>query len=131
MNHGLKPIRRVVTGDDEQGRSGVLFDSAAPRVLANSFKRGTGMTDIWIFQTCPAVISGTRDDGDLPFHFEPAPTGGTVRVVHSDPKPQNYDPKNDEYLVPEHPPKKTEGCTWERGGQNLHHAGEPLPQVTV
>lgn len=28
-----KPIRRVVTGMDAQGRSGVLHDSAAPSVI--------------------------------------------------------------------------------------------------
>ncbi len=28
MANELKPIRRVVTGNDDQGRSGVLFDSA-------------------------------------------------------------------------------------------------------
>ncbi len=30
MVEGIKPIRRVVTGNDAQGRSCVLYDSAAP-----------------------------------------------------------------------------------------------------
>ena len=130
MAEGIKPIRRVVTGDDEQGRSFVLYDSAAPNVNANAFKKGTAMTDIWVFQSCPAVISGTRDDGNLPFHFEPPKSGGHLRIVQSDPKPANYDPAHDKYIVPEHPPKKTEGGTWERGGQNLYttriHKSETL-----
>ncbi len=63
MTEGIKPIRRVVTGNDEQGRSCVLYDSAAPNVNANAFKKGTAMTDVWVFQECPAVISGRRDDG--------------------------------------------------------------------
>ena len=120
MAEGIKPIRRVVTGNDAQGRSCVLFDSAAPNVNANAFKKGTGMTDVWVFDSCPATISGARDDGALPFHFEPPHTGGHLRIVQSDPKPPDYDPKNDKFLVPEHPPKKTEGGTWERGGQNLY-----------
>ena len=70
-----RPIRRVVTGNDEYGRSGVLFDSAAPNVNPGAISRGTCMTDIWVYQTAPAVISGARDDGNLPFHFEP-PRGG-------------------------------------------------------
>jgi hypothetical protein len=32
MALSLKPIRRVVTGNDAQGRSGVLFDGPAPNV---------------------------------------------------------------------------------------------------
>src|SRR5688572_32475836 len=108
MAEGIKPIRRVVTGNDAQGRSRVLYDSAAPNVNANAFKKGTGMTDIWVFHTCPALISGERDDGNLPFHFEPPHTGGHLRIVQSDPKPKDYDPAQDQYIVPEHPPKKTE-----------------------
>jgi hypothetical protein len=130
MAEGIKPIRRVVTGNDAQGRSKVLFDSAAPNVNANAFKKGTGMTDVWVFHDCPASISGERDDGNLPFHFEPPHNGGHLRIVQSDPKPADYDPKNDKFIVPEHAPKKTEGGTWERGGQNLYttriHKSETL-----
>ena len=72
------------------------------------------------FERCPAPISGSRDDGDLPFHFEPPANGGHLRIVQSDPKPADYDPSNDKYIVPPHPPKRTEGGTWERGGQNLY-----------
>lgn len=120
MADGIKPIRRVVTGNDAQGRSRVLYDSAAPRVKASAFKKGTGMTDIWMFEKSPAPISGERDDGDLPFHFEPPDNGGRLRIVQSDARPPVYDPAEDEYITPEHPPKKTEGGTWERGRQNLY-----------
>ena len=78
------------------------------------------MTDVWVFDSCPAVITGTRDDGNLPFHFEPPHSGGHLRIVQSDPKPADYDPAADPFLVPEHPPKKTAGGTWEPGGQSLY-----------
>jgi hypothetical protein len=130
MAEGIKPVRRVVTGNDAQGRSKVLYDSAAPRVNANTFKKGTGMTDIWTFETCPAPISGTRDDGDLPFHFEPPASGGRLRIVESACKPRDYDPATDKYITAEHPPRRTEGGTWERGRQNLYttriHKSETL-----
>lgn len=119
MTNGVKPIRRVVTGNDAQGRSKVLFDSAAPNVNPNSFKKGTGMTDIWVFHDCPANISGEKDDGNLPFHFEPPPNGGQLRIVQSDARPADYDAAKDPFIVPAHPPKKTPGGTWERGNQNL------------
>lgn len=120
MKNGIKPIRRVVTGNSAQGRSCVLFDSAAPGVKANAFKQGTGMTDIWLFETCPAPISGGRDDGNVPFHFEPPASGGRLRIVQSEAKPAVYDPAQDTYITPEHTPRKTPGGTWERGRQNLY-----------
>ena len=120
MSHEIKPIRRVVTGNDAQGRSRVLIDSAAPGVKANTFKKGTGMTDIWLWETCPAPISGDRDDGNVPFHFEPPAAGGRLRIVQSEQKPADYDPGKDTYITAEHPPRKTEGGTWERGRQNLY-----------
>ena len=130
MSDPIKPVRRVVTGHNAQGRSCVLFDSAAPNVNANAFKKGTAMTDVWVFDDCPAPITGTRDDGNLPFHFEPPATGGHLRIVQSDARPADYDPANDPFRVPAHPPKKTEGGTWERGGQNLYttrmHKSETL-----
>ena len=119
MTEGIKPIRRVVTGNDAQGRSRVLYDSAAPRVKTGAFKQGTGMTDIWMYEQAPAPIGGERDDGDLPFHFEPPENGGRLRVVESAPRPAQYDATQDKYITPEHAPRKTEGGTWERGRQNL------------
>ena len=120
MNDGIKPVRRVVTGVDAQGRSKVLIDSAAPGVKANTFKKGTGMTDIWLWNECPAPIGGDQDDGDVEFHFEPPDTGGRLRIVQSDCKPPVYDPSTDKYITAEHAPNKTPGGTWERGKQNLY-----------
>ncbi len=119
MTSKLTPIRRVVTGNDAQGRSRVLFDSAAPNIRENANKKGTGMTEIWVFHACPAPIAGERDDGMLPYHAEPPHTGGHLRIVQSDPKPADYDPAQDSCIVPPHPPRRTEGGTWERGGQNF------------
>ena len=130
MAEGIKPIRRVVTGNDAQGRSTVLYDSAAPRVEASAFKKGTGMTDIWMFESAPAPLAGTRDDGDLPFHFEPPENGARLRIVQSDARPAAYDASRDEYITAEHAPRRTEGGTWERGRQNLYttriHKSETL-----
>jgi hypothetical protein len=126
----IKPIRRVVTGNDAEGRSRVLFDSAAPRTKSSPFQKGTNMTDIWTFETSPAVISGERDDGDLPFHFEPPLLGGRMRVVESAAKPADYDPAKDPAITAPHPPRKTPGGTWERGGQSAYttrtHKSETL-----
>ena len=109
MSDEIKPIRRVVTGNDAQGRSCVLFDSAAPNVKTSPFQKGTNMTDIWVFQSVRRVITGERDDGNLPFHFEPPRAGGHLRIVQSAAKPKDYDPANDAFSKPEHPPQQDRG----------------------
>ena len=95
-----KPIRRVVTGNDALGRSCVLFDTAAPNVNSGTISRGTCMTDIWVYHSVPAIISGTHDDGNLPFHFEPPAAGGHLRIVQSNGKPADYDPTKDRAFKP-------------------------------
>ena len=118
MTAALKPIRRVVTGNDTQGRSRVLFDSAAPNANPAPIRPGAGMTDLWVFAACPAVISGARDDGNLPFNFEPPENGGHLRVVQSQARPANYDLANDKTAVPLHEPRQRPGGTWDKGGAN-------------
>jgi hypothetical protein len=119
MSTKLKPIRRVVTGNDAQGRSRVLFDSAAPNANPGAVSAGNGMTDVWVYKSNPAPISGERDDGDLPFSFEPPEEGGHLRIVQSNGKPADYDPAQDKTAVPEGPPRlRANGSTWDRGGQN-------------
>jgi mannose-6-phosphate isomerase-like protein (cupin superfamily) len=118
MTAALKPIRRVVTGNDTQGRSRVLFDSAAPNANPAPIRPGAGMTDIWVYAACPAVISGTRDDGNLPFNFEPPENGGHLRVVQSQARAADYDPANDKTAVPLHEPRQRPGGTWDKGGAN-------------
>ena len=118
MALSMKPIRRVVTGNDAQGRSRVLFDGPAPNVNPGAVAPSAGMTDIWVFHACPAPISGERDDGNLPFNFEPPPGGGHLRIVQSAGKPAGYDPALDRSAVPLHAPRRRPGGTLDKGGQN-------------
>ena len=119
---GIKPIRRVVTGNDAQGRSRVLFDSAAPNVNPGAISRGTCMTDVWVYESSPAVITGERDDGNLPFRFEPPHAGGHLRIVQSPAKPADYDPAKDPGHVALHEPRQRPDGVWTRGGQNCFSA---------
>ena len=113
------PIRRVVTGNDEHGRSCVLFDSAAPNVNPGAISKGTCMTDVWVYKSSPAPIAGERDDGNLPFHFEPPHAGGHLRIVQSPIRPAGYDPAKDPGHVPLHAPRQRPDGVWTRGGQNF------------
>src|SRR5262249_35172694 len=119
MADAVRPIRRVVTGNDAQGRSCVLFDSAAPNVNPGAISRGTRMTDIWIYQHVPAIISGARDDGNLPFHFEPPAAGGHLRIVQSNGKPADDNPAKDPGLKPLGSTRLRPDGVWDRGGQNF------------
>jgi hypothetical protein len=118
MANEIKPVRRVVTGNDAQGRSKVLYDSAAPNVNPGAIRPGTCMTDIWVYESSPAPTSGARDDGRLPFSFEPPHDGGHLRIVQSPAKPEGYDPAKDETAIPLHEPRRRPGGTWDRGGAN-------------
>ena len=120
MANEIKPIRRVVTGNDEQGRSRVLFDSSAPNVNPGAIRPGTCMTDVWVYESSPAPIDGERDDGRLPFSFEPPHSGGHLRIVQSPPKPDDYDPAKDKTAVPLHEPEQRAGGTWDKGGANAY-----------
>jgi hypothetical protein len=119
MADEVRPIRRVVTGNDAQGRSCVLFDSAAPNVNPGAISRGACMTDIWVYQYMPAMISGARDDGNLPFHFEPPAAGGHLRIVQSSGKPADYDAAKDPAFRPLGPTRLRPDGVWDRGGQNF------------
>jgi len=118
MAEAIRPIRRVVTGNDASGRSRVLFDSAAPNVNPGAIRPGTCMTDVWVYEACPANISGERDDGRLPFSFEPPATGGHLRIVQSPARQRDYDPAKDKTAIPLHEPRRRAGGTWDKGGAN-------------
>jgi uncharacterized cupin superfamily protein len=117
---GLKPVRRVVTGTDPHRRSRVLWDGPAPNVNPRAVSAGAGMTDVWVSDRCPAIVTGERDDGRLPFSFEPPEHGGHLRIVPSQGRPPGYDPLRDPAAAAIHEPRQRPGGTWDRGGQNAY-----------
>lgn len=122
MADGLKPIRRVVTGTDGQGRSCVVWDGPAPNVHAASMGSGRGHVDLWVWNETPVPLSGGDDDGNLPYTFCGPAGGGHLRVVQAGPRPAGYDPALDRDLVPPHAPKARPGGrgTWDRGGNDAY-----------
>jgi mannose-6-phosphate isomerase-like protein (cupin superfamily) len=115
MATGMAAIRRVVTGTDEQGRSRVIWDGAAPQVHETALK-GRGHTDFWVWGETPAPLSGTSDDGMLPDEFPGPRGGGHMRAVHW---LGRGDVERDIPMTPFHEPKERHGGrTWDRGGGN-------------
>jgi uncharacterized cupin superfamily protein len=119
MAGALKPIRRVVTGNDERGRSKVVWDGPAPNAHETSMGAGRGHTDLWVWSETPAPLAGEADAGDFKYDF-PGPTlGGHFRVVQARGRPADYDASRDPDIVPFHAPKvRPAGRAWDRGGNS-------------
>src|SRR3970282_206197 len=89
MATGMKPIGRVLTGNDERGRSKVVWDGPAPQVHETRMS-GRGHTDFWVWEKTPAPLSGDRDDGLLPDDF-PGPGGGNEAYTSAMHKTESVD----------------------------------------
>jgi quercetin dioxygenase-like cupin family protein len=122
MASGLTPIRRVVTGNDERGRSKVVWDGPAPNAHEASLGSGSGRghTDLWIWNENPAPLAETKDAGNGSYTFPGPDDGGHFRVVHAPARAASYDPAKDKDIVAPHPPKLRPGMTrtWDRGGNS-------------
>ena len=57
----LKPIRRIVTGHNAQGKSVIVSDGPSTHVLALLDDPPLGMTDLWVTTRTPADNTGTAD----------------------------------------------------------------------
>ena len=117
----LKALRRVVTGNDERGRSKVVWDGPAPNAHESSMGSGRGHTDLWVWNDTPPSVSGASDEGNLPYEFPCPPNGGHLRVVQGRSRPADYDLSRDPDVVAPHAPKaRHEGArVWDRGGNSL------------
>jgi len=91
MTEKLRSIRRVVTGNDEYGPLARALRRRGAQRQPGAVSSSAGMTDVWV-STAPRVISGERDDGNLPFHFEPPEYGGHLRIVQSAGRPKDTIP---------------------------------------
>ncbi len=110
----LTPIRRVVTGNDQHGKSKVIWDGPSPGTHETNFN-GRGHTDFWVWQDTPPMLDGKEDAGTWDDEFPCPVGGGHLRVVHWLAKTAES-PPNEAYKSPE-----THGRTWDRGGGNNYN----------
>jgi hypothetical protein len=66
----LKQVRRIVTADDENGKSGVAIDSVATNII-------TVLTELWITDNKPLNHQDGIDHAAVSTQLEP-PHGGTL-----------------------------------------------------
>jgi len=75
----VKPVRRLVTLDDERGTSRTIADGAPSDVRADPARPGVVSTLIWATDRSPARI--TTRVPDIADTFEPPPGGSVCRIV--------------------------------------------------
>ena len=81
----IRPVRRVVTGHDAQGRAVVVMDGLAASVLNRPSRPGVALTNLWATSGTPATRAD-RDPVDGPVVLSPPPGGTVFRVVQFDPE---------------------------------------------
>jgi hypothetical protein len=86
----VKPVRRIVTGHDAEGRSIFFEDGPAPSVFRPSHSPNVGLTNLWLVDALPADADGP-DLTSQPFRLEPPAQGNVVRIVEFPPdRERNY-----------------------------------------
>jgi hypothetical protein len=82
MSEPIKPVRRIVTIDDERGASRAVADSPSPDVRTDPARPGFASTRIWVTTASPVPIElQFREALLLPNMLEPPPRGSLCRIV--------------------------------------------------
>lgn len=80
-----KPVRRILTGHNKEGKSIFLEDSDAPNVFAPPSLAGLALTALWQTTGAPASNEGDADAAAGGFKLEPPKNGTIFRVVEFPP----------------------------------------------
>ncbi len=81
-----KPVRRIVTIDDERGASRAVVDAPSPDVRTDPARPGWASTRIWVTTASPpAIPKRYRDALLLPQMMVPPPHGSVCRIVEIPP----------------------------------------------
>ena len=78
-----KPVRRIVTGHHDDGRSTVLIDALAPNVKQRT--AGNASTLLWVTDECPARMAGAGDRAARDIGVPPPPRGTIFRLAEFPP----------------------------------------------
>ena len=81
----IKPIRRIVTGHNAQGRSIFVSDAPSPHVLTLPGRPDFALTDLWVSDGTPASNAGSADAAKRRMSLEPPRNGTIFRIVEFPP----------------------------------------------
>lgn len=76
-----RPMRRVITGHNAQGKSVILADGPSPHALELPGMPGLALINLWVTDRAPAANAGSADAAARPVVLEPPPQGTIFRVV--------------------------------------------------
>jgi mannose-6-phosphate isomerase-like protein (cupin superfamily) len=85
MTNQFKPVRRIVTGHDDQGRSVIVSDEASPHTMHLPGVPAFGVTDLWKTLDAPASNAGSEDPCGGPIRLAPPERGTVFRIVEFPP----------------------------------------------
>jgi mannose-6-phosphate isomerase-like protein (cupin superfamily) len=74
-------VRRIVTIDDDNGKSVAIHDGPTPDVRTDPARPGFASMRIWVTDTTPASVAHVRDPLTLPHTLEPPQHGSVCRIV--------------------------------------------------
>ncbi|WP_407123272.1 cupin domain-containing protein [Bradyrhizobium sp. STM 3561] len=82
-----KPVRRIVTGHGEDGRSVIISDGAAPNVRVVPGTPGLAGTVVWACDKTPADLMKEAETApaDRQLAIEPPPSGNILRIAEFPP----------------------------------------------
>ena len=77
----MKPVRRIVTGHNDQGKAIISSDSSTPTVYQIPSVPGIVFHEVWGTQQTPAIIANDDDPTLASVTLQPARNGTKIRVV--------------------------------------------------
>ncbi len=108
----IRPVRRIVTGVNAQGRSIVVSDAPSPHAMTLEGVATFGVTDLWRTYQAPASNAGPEDScAGQAITLAPPPSGTVFRVVQFPP---------DREFVGRWNPDRAFASMGESGAQALH-----------
>ena len=81
MSGTMKPVRRIVTIDDQEGKSVAIADGPTPDIRTDPARPGFASERIWVASSSPHRIGDYRDTVLQPHTIEPPRGGSVCRIV--------------------------------------------------
>ena len=122
MVEATKPVRRIVAGNDENGKASVLSDGPSPDVRTDPARPGFQSTRIWVTDSTPARTKGIRETLDTPHTIETPKNGSVCRFVTFPPDAWYIDDVNADKV-------KSFFESMGSPGASTHSAGSPHPYM--
>ena len=86
----FRPIRRVVTGHDEDGKAIIAFDGPLSTVQEIAAIPGTIFHEVWCTEGAPTLVGDGPDPTVGPIRLPPPKLGTRIRFVDIPPDTENF-----------------------------------------